>query len=293
MFFIHHGMIYLLASIISSASIYVIFRVAKNYNCKLNLLITLNYLVASVLGFAVLLKFEFSHFLDNNNWLPYGIALGVLFILMFFLIGNSSQKAGIAVTTLANKLSLVFPVFFSLLFFDESITLLKYAGLISALVAISLTVYKKDVRKTKWTYIVLPLVLFVGSGITDSLIKYVQATQITHEQTTAYTTFVFFTAFVCGLFFSLLKTTAQSKPFHGPSWLLGLLLGLVNFGSLWFFINALNKSNLESSLVFALNNMSIVALSAILGAFLFREKLNKFNLAGIVLALISLYILLR
>lgn len=286
-------MIYLLASIISSSSIYVIFSVAKNYNCKLNLIITLNYLVATILGFAILLKFEFSHFLINNHWLPYGIALGVLFILMFYLIGNSSQKAGIAVTTLANKLSLVFPVFFSLLYFDEKITGLKYGGLTLALVAVSLTVYKKDVQKTKWTYIALPLILFVGSGITDSMIKYVQATQISEEQTTAYTTFVFFTAFVCGLIISLLKTSRQSKPFHGPSWLLGLFLGLVNFGSLWFFINALNKSNLESSLVFALNNMTIVALSAMLGAFIFREKLNKFNLAGIVLAIISLYILLR
>ena len=286
-------MIYLIASILSSAAIYVVFRLAKDYACKLNLLITLNYLVASVLGFVVLLKFNFSLFLTNNHWLPYGVALGVLFILMFYIIRNSAQKAGIAVTTLANKLSLVFPVFFSLYFFDEQITVLKYAGLFSALTAVLLTVYKKDVKRTNWTYFALPLALFVGSGITDSLIKYVQATQISVEQTTAYTTFVFFVAFICGLIISLLKTTVKSNPLHAPSWFFGLLLGLVNFGSLYFFINALNKSNLESSLVFALNNMWIVALSALLGAFLFKEKLNKFNIAGIALALLSLYILLK
>ncbi len=286
-------MIYLIASILSTTSIFIVFRLAKDYSCKLNLLITLNYLVASVLGFAVLLKFDFSLFIIDNHWLPYGVALGILFILMFFLIGNSSQKAGIAVTTLANKLSLVFPVFFSLFFFDEQITAIKYIGLFLALTAVLLTVYKKDLKKTNRVYFALPLILFVGSGITDSLIKYVQATQISAAQTTAYTTFVFFVAFLCGLIISLLKTTTNSNPLHAPSWFFGLLLGLVNFGSLYFFINALNKSNMESSLVFALNNMSIVALSALFGAFLFKEKLNKFNIAGILLALLSLYILLK
>jgi drug/metabolite transporter (DMT)-like permease len=56
-------------------------------------------------------------------------------------------------------------------------------------------------------------------------------------------------------------------------------------------MNALNYSNLESSLVFAINNMSIVAFSAILGNLLFKEKLGKLNIAGIIIALISLYFL--
>jgi len=95
-------MIYLIASIFSSTAIYVIFRWAKNYSCKLNSLITINYLVASILGFGFLMKFDIHPFLENNHWLPYGVILGVMYILMFFLIGTSTQKAGITVTTLAN-----------------------------------------------------------------------------------------------------------------------------------------------------------------------------------------------
>jgi multidrug transporter EmrE-like cation transporter len=74
--------------------------------------------------------------------------------------------------------------------------------------------------------------------------------------------------------------------------LLGFLLGAANFGSLYFIIKALNKSNLDSSLVFALNNMSVVALTTILGTLLFKERLNKINFVGIALAIISLYFLL-
>ena len=286
-------MIYLAASIVSSTAIYVIFRWAKNYSCKLNALITINYLTATILGFVFLLRFNIRPFIENNQWLPFGIALGVLYILMFFLIGTSSQKAGITVTTLANKLSLVFPVFFSLFWFDEKITALKYFGLAGAIAAVLLTLYKKDIKKTNLLYFILPVAIFFGSGFIDSFIKYVQAFQISDQQSAAYASFVFFTAFVLGVLTTTINSIGKKNRFHTPTFLLGILLGIANFGSLFFILNALNRSNLESSLVFALNNMLIVSLSAVLGYFIFHERLNRINLAGIVLAVLSLYILLQ
>ncbi|WP_346863551.1 EamA family transporter [uncultured Draconibacterium sp.] len=283
-------MAYLILSILSSSMIYVVFRLAKNYNCQLSSLITYNYLAATVLGLLLFQPFTNNSANNITNWFPYGILLGILFIIMFYLIGNSAQKAGITVTTLANKLSLVFPVLFSLIYFNEQISTLKYIGLATAFLAVILTVYKKDVKKTNLLFIILPIIIFLGSGLVDSTVKYVQAVKITDEEVALYTIVVFFVASVCGLFISLFSKSKTS--FRTPTLLLGLLLGLANFGSLYFFMNALNKSKLDSSLVFALNNMSIVALSALLGRVLFNEKLNKINFAGIVLAIISLYFLL-
>lgn len=289
--FLCNTMAYLLSSIFSSSMIYVIFRIAKNYNCTLSALITYNYLAATLLGIILFQPFHSVHLKNSINWLPFGALLGILFILMFYLIGNSSQKAGITVTTLANKLSLVFPVLFSLIYFNEHISTIKYIGLGTAIIAVVLTVYKKDVRKTKTIFIILPILIFVGSGIVDSIVKYVQAIKISDTEVTLYTVVVFFVAFLCGLFVSLFSKINTFK-FHPPTLFLGFLLGAVNFGSLYFIIKALNKSNLDSSLVFALNNMSVVALTAILGTLLFKEKLNRINFVGIVLAIISLYLLL-
>jgi len=211
---------------------------------------------------------------------------------MFFLIGTSSQKAGITVTTLANKLSLVFPVFFSLFWFNEQITLLKYFGIAGAIAAVVLTLYKKDVKKTSFIYFALPIAIFFGSGFIDSFIKYVPALQITKTLSAAFSSFVFFTAFICGIVITTIKSLGKKIKLHTPTLFLGTLLGLANFGSLFFILQALNYSNMESSLVFALNNMMVVAFSAILGFFIFKEKLNRINIFGIVLALLSLYILL-
>jgi len=103
---------------------------------------------------------------------------------------------------------------------------------------------------------------------------------------------VFFIAFLCGIVITIFKSLNNKSRLHIPTIVLGTLLGLANFGSLFFILQALNNSNLESSLVFALNNMMIVALSAIFGFFIFKERLNRINVAGIVLAILSLYILL-
>ena len=271
--------------------IYVVFRIAKNYQCRLTTLITYNYLAATLLGLLLFKPLEAVSLNTVPGWWSYGIALGVLFILMFFLIGRSAQKAGITVTTLANKLSLVFPVLFSLLYYHESVSTIKYIGLGTATLAVLLAVYKKDLRRTNLPYIVLPLLIFFGSGVVDSLVKFVQAEKITSAETSAYTTFVFLVALISGTFLLLFNRPVKWK-IHPPTLLLGTLLGIVNFGSLFFIIKALNHTGLKSALVFALNNMSVVALSALLGALLFNEKLNKINFAGIVLAIISLYFLL-
>ncbi|QGY42096.1 EamA family transporter [Maribellus comscasis] len=283
-------MIYLFASIISSTSIYIIFRWAKNYSCNLTHLITVNYVTATIFG-AVLFSPSESLFTDQTkSWLPFALLLGILFTGLFFLIGNSSQKAGITVTTLANKLSLVFPVLFSLLFFNEKISTLKYVGLISSFAAIMLTVYKKEIKKTNVIYILLPVSIFIGSGFADSIVKYVQTLKTSPEQIPVFTTCVFFVAFVFALLFSVRNGKKVLNALI-PTVLLGILLGIANFGSLYFLMNALSSDYLESSLIFAVNNMSIVALSAIVGYIIFNEKLNKINYAGLALAFVSLYFL--
>lgn len=286
-------MIYILLTILCSASIYVIFRLAKNYSCKLSSLITLNYLVASFLGFGILLQFKISLLAESESWLPFALLLGILFILMFYLIGNSSQKAGITITTLANKLSLVFPVLFSLFYFHEQISPIKYIGIISAVIAVFLTVFKSDIKKTNIIYFLLPALIFVGSGVTDSVVKYVQTVKINQSESTIFSSFVFLVAFIISLLIVVFnKKISLKTDFHSPTIIFGVLLGLVNFGSLFFLINALNKSNLKSSFVFTIVNMAIVILSAIIGRLLFFEKLSKINTVGIFLAIVSIYILL-
>lgn len=284
-------MIYLVATIISSTSIFVIFRLAKNFSSRISTLITINYLIASLFGFGLFMQFDYRLFSQSGSWFSTGIILGILFIGMFYLIGISSQKAGITITTLANKLSLVFPVFFSIWWFNEETSTLKYAGFVTALIAMFFTIYKKDLKHTNLFWFFLPVIIFVGSGITDSVVKYAQAAKIHPDESGTFSTVVFVTAFLISV---IVAFFGEKKGFqlHFPTLFMGIVLGLVNFGSLYFIINALNHSKLKSSVVFVVINMSIVILSAIIGKVFFKEKLSLINGFGIILAILSLLFLI-
>ena len=72
------------------------------------------------------------------------IIIGVLFIIMFFILGRSTQKAGMGITTIAGKMSVIFPIAFSILYDPEDVlSPLKLAGILVTLPGVLLTVFKK------------------------------------------------------------------------------------------------------------------------------------------------------
>jgi uncharacterized membrane protein len=77
------------------------------------------------------------------------------------------------------------------------------------------------------------------------------------------------------------------------AWGWGFLLGSVNFGSIYFLVRALHYTSrtgwqMDSSVIFGANNISIVALSVLLGLLVFREKLRPVNWVGICLSALAL-----
>ncbi|NQU87203.1 MAG: DMT family transporter [Mariniphaga sp.] len=284
-------MIYLALSIIFATSIYITFKLSEQFSCNLFSIIIYNYLTASILGFGFLLNFKIANSLLYHPWTYIAILVGLLFTGMFFIIGLSSRKAGIAITTVASKMSMVIPVLFSIFYFSEEIFLIKSIGLFLAVVAVFLSLYKKGKNNFKSLIFVLPIVIFFGTGIIDTLVKFAQHLKIPENETPEFTSLVFLVALISGIIAAIFKKIPFKNFIHTPTLLFGILLGISNFGSLFFLIKALNLSKLDSSIVFAIINMVIVVLSLITGYFLFKEKLSKINLLGIFLAFLSLYLI--
>ncbi len=61
----------------------------------------------------------------------------------------------------------------------------------------------------------------------------------------------------------------------------GLLLGIANYGSLYFLIKTLNSMAFDSSVVFCIINTGIVFLNVCIGIFIFRERITLLNKIGI------------
>lgn len=285
-------MIFLWFSIFCSTAIYLIFKIRKNLKANLSGIIIVNYLFAFILGLATSNISNTIETIINARWLPIALLIGFLFVFMFFLIGLSTEKAGITVTSIATRMSMAVPIFFSMFLFDEAITFLKIVKIIITLVAVVLAIYHKPDKTLKLGYVLLPFILFIGSGSIDTLVKTAQHLYVPDNEIQYFSTLLFGTSFLTSFFLLLTRKTIDPL-FSRNTLLLGMFLGMANFGSLFFFMKALNNSMLDSSIVFGINNLAIVCISLLIGYFLFKEKLSRVNWAGVSLSMFCIILLTR
>ncbi len=283
-------MIYLLLCIVSTTGIMVIFKIAGNMKLDTFRIIIINYFTAAILGFSI---GGFPSPPDlAAGWLPMAVIIGILFIVMFFVIARSAQKAGIAVTSVASKMSVVIPITFSIFYFNEDLGVLKVAGIMLALVSVFMTTYNRDKTKKRGPEVmILPLVLFLGAGLIDSLIKYSQQVHIIEQGTIMFTSVLFSISALTGVIFSFFRKDIFKSKNIIKIIVAGISLGIVNFGSLYGIIMALDSNILDSSIIFGINNIGIVVLSVIMALLFFNEKLSRLNRAGIILSIITIIFL--
>ena len=287
-------MLFLIGCILSSTGIFVVFKSIDRLHIPTFPVIVINYLAATLLGFLVSPLNPDPETILRSDWLPMSIIIGILFIAMFFLIALSSSKAGISVTTVASKMSVIFPIAFSLLIDPaDRLTLLKIVAIVSAVAGVGLTVYRPVRIPMEKAVIFIPLILFAGMGVVDSLVKYAQHRFVSDEQTALFSAVLFLNAFLAGLLILLLSPGYYSQFKKAATWFWGVLLGSVNFGSIFFLVRALNDrlpegGSIDSSVIFGVNNIGIVALSVLVGLVVFREQLRLINWLGILLSAIAL-----
>lgn len=287
-------MIALLLSILSSSAIYVAFKLFGKYKITtLNALIV-NYFTAFLLGLLFQGNFSLEAVLEipAKDWFYGSIVLGAMFIVVFSLMVITTQKGGMSVVSVASKMSVAIPVIFVIIYYKESLGLLKIVGIALALVSVYLvSVRKRDGLSIDMKYFIFPLMVFLGSGIIESSIKFLENTYVPDDEISLFSASTFFFAFVTGIAFYSLKKLRKTSNFKRKDVLGGFLLGIPNYFSIYFFILALRIDGLDSSSIFIINNVSIVLLSTLLGIVIFKEKIIRKNWIGIAIAVLSIMLI--
>ncbi|MEJ7912809.1 MAG: hypothetical protein WKF70_06625, partial [Chitinophagaceae bacterium] len=132
-------MIYLLGSILFSSYLTLSFKVLERFRIPLFPSIVFNYVTCVFTGLIIQGPLPAAGNLMQESWLKWAILMGLFYIVIFNLIGLTTQKIGVAVSSVANKLSLVIPFAFSLYLYNESATWVKIAGIVVAVVAVIFT----------------------------------------------------------------------------------------------------------------------------------------------------------
>ncbi|MCZ4696096.1 hypothetical protein DWB61_15665 [Ancylomarina euxinus] len=284
-------MLLILFAILASTGIFICFKSFEKFKIEILPAIVINYIIAGLMSYLLSDKSTSLQKLSEQSWIGLALLIGLLFIVVFFIIGKSSQKAGITITSLASKMSFIIPLLFSILYFKESVNLMMFLGFVLAISSIILAVYKPSDKTRKIKHIWLPISLFLGAGLVDTLVKYSQETFLTNGGSELFSLVLFAIAAVAG-FISLYIQKRSLKQLVSINTLIGgSILGIANFGSLYYLIAALNSSGFKSSVVFSMVNIGIVALSLIFGLFIYKEKISKLNYFGIALAFVAIIIL--
>jgi drug/metabolite transporter (DMT)-like permease len=290
-------MIFLVFSILSSAAIYVIFKFLDRYKINTFNVIIINYITAAILGLLLTQSQADIFPIYKNAWFPYSIIIGVLFIMTFVIIAKSSQIVGIAITTVSNKMSVIIPIAVSIIIDPlDILTNFKAVGIILAILAVFLSVYRKRKVEFDARNIYLPIILFLSMGLVDSIVKYAQQYHVNDNVLPIFTVILFIMSAISGLVAKLIRGTSFKELLNKNVILWGVGLGISNYGSLYFLIKALNYKNslgntMDGSVVFGINNLGIIALSVIIGLIVFKEKFLKINWVGIIISLFAIYIL--
>ncbi|WP_366936895.1 EamA family transporter [uncultured Tenacibaculum sp.] len=251
---------------------------------------------AIVLNYAVALCFGFVHSeislsvtqIPQQPWFLGATILGFLFITVFLVMGITAQKNGLSVASVAGKMSVVIPVVLGIFLYNESIGFVKIIGIILALVAVYLSSAKSDTAPVKFKNLLFPMLLFLGSGSIDTLLKYTEDTYVSKGAVPMFLSAIFGCALLFGIFFMVIQFFSKMVKLEWKTVIGGIALGVPNYYSMEFLLKALQTEGLESATIFTINNVSVVVLTTVFALLFFKEKLVKKNWIGIGLAIISI-----
>ena len=113
-------MIYLALSVFFSVLLLINFRLHPRFGINTFQALILNYPICFLTGLVFLPSTQ--HFNPDFSQPStfFAMLLGVGFVVTFLLSGASTQRMGITATSLANNISLVIPVIFSLIILNSS-----------------------------------------------------------------------------------------------------------------------------------------------------------------------------
>lgn len=286
-------MIYLILSVLCSASFVLLFKLFERYHIHVFQSIVFNYWVAFSCGLFFIPKNSFPQIV-SSNWLPFAFALGASFICIFTLTSQTVKLFNVSAASVAMKLGLVFPVMFAFLIYSEGYNNLKLTGITFAFVAVVLATYRQSNERHKHTKLqfMLPFVVFVGSGLCDSGVQYANKKLLGDHDVAPFVMINFFSAALIGSVILLFQIIQGHRKLEWKNVFGGIAVGVPNYFSFLFMLKALGTMSWGSSVIFPVSNLSTIACSAFAAFIIFKERISKINLLGLTLAIVSIIVII-
>lgn len=287
---------FLLLGILFNVAIFLIFRGYARYGVSTLPAIVVNYFVCVITGLVFLGEFNgIAAISFQSPWLIFALMLGAVFIGTFYMMALTTQRLSVTVSSIAAKMSLAMPVVFSLFILQidsKDFDFLNYLGIVLAFVAIYLSSWKprnKEVAPLPGNKLLflLPLGVFLGSGIIDTTINYTSYRYLNAAEEAIFPLVIFAVAAVLGL----LLQWVRKMPTGRKELIGGIILGVPNYFSVYFIVRALAAFDNNGAFLYPLLNISIILGSSLMAVLFYKEKLLLQNRLGLALSVLAIFLL--
>ena len=291
-------MLYFLLSVAFTVSLYLIMRAFPNYKVNPFQAVVFNYYACVATGLLLMPKpsdFLAVEWPSTPTLLT--LALGIMFVVVFLLIGQTATKAGVTSASLSSNMSLIIPVLFGLFVFknnNKEFDFLNYTGIVLALVALGLSVMKNspksetNSRLTTHYSLLLPLLLFLCSGANNTLINFLSSKFYRPEQTPLFMIIACVGAIIIGTTMLIIRILLGKEKVEFRNIVGSFVLGVPNFLSLFFLLKTLAYFGNSAAFVFPIYNVLTILVSSLTAFLLFKEKLQPLNKIGLALAVVAI-----
>lgn len=278
-------MISLLMTIVCSSSIALIIKHNSEKKGEPILLLAGNYFTAAIVS-GFLLFFEETIHYSISSFL-FGAVMGGLFLFSFFAFTKAVEAAGTALATVSSRISVIIPVFLSIILFNEIPSAFHIAGIIFAFVTILFFYFSLKTMKEKTLagkdYIFLFIVL-VGIGFGDFGMKLFQQLIGSGEEP-----FYLFMIFSFAFIFSAITMKIKNIKFDKSTALRGGILGIPNIFSSYFLLGALSK--LPAIVVYPSMNIGVILVTTFGAYLIWKENINRFGKFALISGLVAILFL--
>jgi drug/metabolite transporter (DMT)-like permease len=186
------------------------------------------------------------------------------------------------------RLNMVVVILFSIFFFRDHISVYQIVGIGTAIGVILILTREAEEHKESARNIKRGLILVFVSVISGAI------SSISSKFAALYVNKLCFMAisYAMGMIFSLGMVNKlggkEVKRNHKEAFLIGFVMGLINFAGFYLFLKALSLGPL--SIIVSITGMHFV-IAIFLSAIIYKEKLNFLRILGIGLAVLSIVLL--
>lgn len=287
-------MTFLIISMITSACMVLTFKAFSHFNIPTFPALLSNYFTAGT-WCVIYGTTPLEDYIEkvNEPWFPLTVFLGILFIGVFYATALTAQKVAVSVSIVAGKMSVVIPVLFAWAIYHSPMNIVTWIGIAGSLFSVILTTRRKEKSQLSGALTwIFPLIVFLGSGVVDTALNYLQRTYMKVADVKAPLALIFYMALFWGIMI-FIGQGWKSKKWNFPigAWLGGFSLGTLNYVSTFTLLKALDEGSIPATLLFPVANVGIVVLATLGAIIFFKEKLSKINYLGVALSILFILII--